>query len=267
MAELTLNNDHSLTHSLFIYLIAFIFLDDDGEDECSSNQEPQTIAEEEQSTSTNRLLMASQDPDQDLLYPPDVDQDDSPGFSYSASQSEDDGLGLDGNYNNICTAETSLKGWTRCLWFRPHYSRFHELHTFFGFRSASCVHYCKCLCVVYSWLLLQVSLTFIYLPLCLLVSCDPFFFLFTLPSIDLNTPVFCVSLFLGSAHMTLDTLPRLHRHLFHSKNIFPPPLFLTSSVLFPFPTSPQYFSLICDPFADPIISLHSRDISLYDCHI
>ena len=115
MAELTLNNDHSLTHSLFIYLIAFIFLDDEGEDECSSNQEPQTIAEEEQSTSTNRLLMASQDPDQDLLYPPDVDQDDSPGFSYSASQSEDDGLGLDGNYNNICTAETSLKGWTRCL--------------------------------------------------------------------------------------------------------------------------------------------------------
>jgi hypothetical protein len=27
------------------------------------------------------------------------------------------------------------------------------------------------------------------------------------------------------------------------------------------------FSLICDPFADPIISLHSRDISLFDCHI
>jgi hypothetical protein len=26
-------------------------------------------------------------------------------------------------------------------------------------------------------------------------------------------------------------------------------------------------SLICDPFADPIISLHSRDISLFDCHI
>jgi hypothetical protein len=40
-----------------------------------------------------------------------------------------------------------------------------------------------------------------------------------------------------------------------------------SSALFPFPTSLQYFSLICDPFADPIISLHSRDISLFDCHI
>ena len=49
-----------------------------------------------------------------------------------------------------------------------------------------------------------------------------------------------------------------------------PLLFLTSryiSALFPFPTSPQYFSLICDPFADPIISLHSRDNSLFDCHI
>jgi hypothetical protein len=60
-----------------------------------------------------------------------------------------------------------------------------------------------------------------------------------------------------------------HRHLFHSKYICPL-LFLTSrqtSSLFPFPTSPQYFSLICDPFADPMISLHSRDISLYDCHI
>jgi hypothetical protein len=31
-------------------------------------------------------------------------------------------------------------------------------------------------------------------------------------------------------------------------------------------TSPQYISLICDPFADPIILLHSRDISLFDCH-
>jgi hypothetical protein len=28
-----------------------------------------------------------------------------------------------------------------------------------------------------------------------------------------------------------------------------------------------HFSLICDSFADPIISLHSRDISLFDCHI
>jgi hypothetical protein len=35
----------------------------------------------------------------------------------------------------------------------------------------------------------------------------------------------------------------------------------------PFSPSPQYFSLICDPFADPIISLHSRDISLFDYHI
>ena len=42
-----------------------------------------------------------------------------------------------------------------------------------------------------------------------------------------------------------------HRHFFHSKNICPL-LFLTSSALFPFPISPQYFSLICDPFADPI---------------
>jgi hypothetical protein len=40
-----------------------------------------------------------------------------------------------------------------------------------------------------------------------------------------------------------------------------------TSALYPFPTSPQYFSLICDPFADPIISLHSPDISLFDCHI
>ena len=30
---------------------------------------------------------------------------------------------------------------------------------------------------------------------------------------------------------------------------------------------PLLFSLICDPFADPIISLHSRDISIFDCHI
>jgi hypothetical protein len=29
----------------------------------------------------------------------------------------------------------------------------------------------------------------------------------------------------------------------------------------------SFFPLICDPFADPIISLHSRDISLFDCHI
>ena len=52
------------------------------------------------------------------------------------------------------------------------------------------------------------------------------------------------------------------------KKCMPPPLpyFKVSINLFPFPTSPQYFSLICDPFADPIISLHSRDISLFDCH-
>jgi len=59
--------------------------------------------------------MAAQDSDQNLLYPPDVGQNGSPGFSYSASQPEDDDLGLDGNYNNISTAETSLKGRTRCL--------------------------------------------------------------------------------------------------------------------------------------------------------
>jgi hypothetical protein len=41
----------------------------------------------------------------------------------------------------------------------------------------------------------------------------------------------------------------------------------TTSTLFPFPTSLQYFLFICDPFADPIISLHSRDIYLFDCHI
>ena len=53
-----------------------------------------------------------------------------------------------------------------------------------------------------------------------------------------------------------------HRHLFHSKNICPPPF-----PYFKVNICPQYFSLICDPFADPIISLHSRDISLFDCHI
>ena len=50
------------------------------------------------------------------------------------------------------------------------------------------------------------------------------------------------------------------------KKYMPPPLPYLST-LFPFPTSPQYFSLICDPFEDLIISLHSRDISLFDCHI
>ena len=53
------------------------------------------------------------------------------------------------------------------------------------------------------------------------------------------------------------------------KKYMPPalPYFKETSALYPFPTSPQYFSFICDPFADPIISLHSRDISLFDCHI
>ena len=69
--------------------------------------------------------------------------------------------------------------------------------------------------------------------------------------------------------LTSKSMSSNHRHLFHSKNICPL-LFLASmltSAFYPFPTSPQYFSLICDPFADPIISLHSRDISLSDCHI
>jgi hypothetical protein len=38
------------------------------------------------------------------------------------------------------------------------------------------------------------------------------------------------------------------------KRIQPLPV---SSTLYLFPTSPQYFLLICDPFADPIILLHS----------
>jgi hypothetical protein len=33
------------------------------------------------------------------------------------------------------------------------------------------------------------------------------------------------------------------------------PICSISNLTFPFPTSPQYFSLIYDPFADPIISL------------
>ena len=53
------------------------------------------------------------------------------------------------------------------------------------------------------------------------------------------------------------------------KKCMPPPLpyFKVNIYPFPLPTSPQYVSLICDPFADPIISLHSRDISPFDCHI
>ena len=51
------------------------------------------------------------------------------------------------------------------------------------------------------------------------------------------------------------------------KKYMPPPLpyFKVNICPFPLPTSPQYFTLICDSFADPVISLHSRDISLYDC--
>jgi hypothetical protein len=51
------------------------------------------------------------------------------------------------------------------------------------------------------------------------------------------------------------------------QKIYAPSSSLLQGKHLPFPTSPQYFLLICDPFADPIISLHSRDISLYDCHI
>jgi hypothetical protein len=42
---------------------------------------------------------------------------------------------------------------------------------------------------------------------------------------------------------------------------------LVQFVCFPFPTSRQYFSLICDPLTDPIISLHSRDISFRLPHL
>jgi hypothetical protein len=51
------------------------------------------------------------------------------------------------------------------------------------------------------------------------------------------------------------------------QKIYAPSSSLLQGKYLPFPTSAQYFSLICDPFADPIISLHSRNISLFDCHI
>ena len=53
------------------------------------------------------------------------------------------------------------------------------------------------------------------------------------------------------------------------KKYMPPPLpyFKVNMCPFPLPHFGSIFSLICDPFADPIISLHSRDISLFDCHI
>ena len=47
----------------------------------------------------------------------------------------------------------------------------------------------------------------------------------------------------------------------------PLPYFKVNICPFPLPHFASYFSLICDPFADPIIPLHSRDITLYDCHI
>jgi hypothetical protein len=54
------------------------------------------------------------------------------------------------------------------------------------------------------------------------------------------------------------------------KKYMPPPLpyFKVNICPFPLPHFASIFSLICDLFADPIISLHSRpDISLFDCHI
>jgi hypothetical protein len=52
------------------------------------------------------------------------------------------------------------------------------------------------------------------------------------------------------------------------KYMLPPlPYFKVNICPFPLPQFASYFSLICDLFADPIIPLHSRDISLYDCHI
>ena len=53
------------------------------------------------------------------------------------------------------------------------------------------------------------------------------------------------------------------------KKYMPPPLpyFKVNIYPFPLPHFASIFSLICDPFTDPIISLHSRDISFFDCHI
>ena len=60
-----------------------------------------------------------------------------------------------------------------------------------------------------------------------------------------------------------------HRHLFHSKKYMPPPLpyFKVNIYPFPLPHFASVFFAYLWPFADPIISLHSRDISLFDCHI
>ena len=53
------------------------------------------------------------------------------------------------------------------------------------------------------------------------------------------------------------------------KKYMPPPLpyFKVNICPFLLPHFASIFSLICDPFADLIISLHSRDISLFECHI
>jgi hypothetical protein len=47
------------------------------------------------------------------------------------------------------------------------------------------------------------------------------------------------------------------------KKYMPPSSSLLQGKHLPFPTSPQYFSLICDPFADPIISLNTPKIFLF----
>jgi hypothetical protein len=47
----------------------------------------------------------------------------------------------------------------------------------------------------------------------------------------------------------------------------PFPYFKVNICPFPLPHFASIFLLNCDPFADPIISLHSRDISLFDGHI
>jgi hypothetical protein len=51
------------------------------------------------------------------------------------------------------------------------------------------------------------------------------------------------------------------------QKIYAPSSSLLQGKHLPFTPSPQYFSLICDSFADPIISLHSQDISLFNYHI
>jgi hypothetical protein len=53
------------------------------------------------------------------------------------------------------------------------------------------------------------------------------------------------------------------------KKYMPPPLPYFKVNICPVPLAHfgSIFSLICDPFADPIMVLNSRDISLFDCHI